>query len=90
MEFRADGRLGCPNDYEAFRAGLQPLLERIHHGAVRHVGKSPRRRAGSDHVFAECIDLRRRLQRAVEAEAYEEAARLRDELRQKEATDESG
>src|SRR5262245_38110990 len=29
MEFRAEGRLGCPHDYEAFRNGLQPLLERI-------------------------------------------------------------
>ena len=42
MEFRAQGRLGCPHDYDVFRAGIEPLLERIHR-AVRHVGKSPRR-----------------------------------------------
>ena len=36
------------------------------------------------------VDLRRQLRSAVEREAYEEAARLRDLLRQKEATDESG
>src|SRR6266576_1795280 len=27
VEFRAEGRLGCPDDYEAFRATLEPLLE---------------------------------------------------------------
>ncbi len=84
MEFRQQGRLGCPHDYAVFRAGLEPLLERIHR-AVRHVGKSPRRGAAARAEQAEVIELRRRLRRAVEAEAYEEAARLRDLLRLKEA-----
>ena len=38
----------------------------------------------------ELVGLRRQLQSAVAAEAYEEAARIRDLLRQKEATDEPG
>jgi protein arginine kinase activator len=88
MEFRNSGRLGCPNDYAVFRAGLAPLLDRIHR-AARHVGKSPRR-CRSTAQQAELVELRRRLRVAVETEAYEEAARLRDLLRQKEATDESG
>lgn len=88
MEFRAEGRLGCPNDYEVFRAGLEPLLQRIHR-ACKHAGKVPRhrRRAGFN---AELIDLRGQLRSAVEREAYEQAAQLRDLIRQKEATDESG
>jgi protein arginine kinase activator len=88
MEFRAQGRLGCPHDYAVFRKGLLPLLERIHR-RTRHVGKSPRRGASSRRQ-AELMDLRRRLREAVDAEAYEEAARYRDLLRKKEATDESG
>src|SRR5262249_48573506 len=84
MEFRAEGRLGCPNDYEVFRAGLQPLLQRIHR-AGRHVGKTPRRDPPSAARQVELIELRQRLQAAIEAEAYEEAARLRDLLRQKES-----
>jgi protein arginine kinase activator len=88
MEFRNSGRLGCPNDYDVFRAGLSPLLERIHRSR-RHVGKTPRR-PGDPIRLAAVADLRRRLQEAVEAEAFEEAARLRDLLREKEATDESG
>lgn len=89
MEFRAEGRLGCPNDYEVFRAGLEPLLQRIHRSG-KHVGKSPRRQPVSAARAAELMELRNQLRLAVEAEQYEEAARLRDLLRQKEAADESG
>jgi protein arginine kinase activator len=84
MEFRAQGRLGCPHDYEVFRTGLEPLLQRIHRH-VRHVGKSPRRAVLSPKRQAELVDLRQRLQNAVDREAYEEAAHLRDLLRKKEA-----
>jgi protein arginine kinase activator len=88
MEFRAQGRLGCPHDYDVFRGGLEPLLRRIHR-ADRHVGKAPRRRVDQTR-HAAILELRRQLQEAVQAEAYEEAARLRDLLRQKEAADEPG
>jgi len=89
MEFRAEGRLGCPHDYEVFRLGLEPLLQRIHR-AGRHVGKSPRHRGRNAAWHAEVVELRRRLRQAVEEERYEEAARLRDQLQEREATDESG
>jgi protein arginine kinase activator len=88
MEFRAAGRLGCPHDYNVFRAGLEPLLNRIHR-SERHVGKRPRRAVSLERQ-AELVELRQNLRAAIESEAYEEAARLRDLLRQKEATDESG
>jgi protein arginine kinase activator len=89
MEFRAAGRLGCPHDYEVFRAGLEPLLQRIHR-ASRHTGKSPQHHRLSAAGQKELVELRSRLRAAVDGEAYEEAARLRDLIRQKEATDESG
>ena len=89
MEFRAEGRLGCPHDYDVFRAGLEPLLKRIHR-SIRHAGKKPRHREATAGVQQEWVELRRQLREAVDAEQYEEAARLRDLLRQKEATDESG
>jgi protein arginine kinase activator len=89
MEFRAEGRLGCPHDYQAFRVGLEPLLQRIHR-AGRHVGKVPRCWPNSAALAAELMELRGKLRVAIDAEVYEEAARLRDLIRQKEATDESG
>jgi protein arginine kinase activator len=89
MEFKAEGRLGCPHDYTVFRDALLPLLERIHR-ATRHRGKIPPGATKHAAVAAELRDLRLALRRAVDAEAYEEAARLRDLIKQKEAVDEPG
>ena len=80
-EFRSSGRLGCPHDYEAFREELVPLLENIH-GETRHVGKTPRRQPQARQVRAELTQLRKQLQQAVTRENYEEAAKLRDQIRQ--------
>jgi protein arginine kinase activator len=89
MEFKAAGRLGCPHDYSVFRSALLPLLERIHR-SVRHCGKVPANAGRHTAVQDELRELRQSLRRAVEAEAYEEAARLRDAIKQKEAADEHG
>ncbi len=80
-EFRSQGRLGCPHDYEAFRTGLLPLLERIHRKTV-HIGKRPKQRPKA--TFAEVLELRQQLREAINQEAYERAAQLRDLIRQKE------
>jgi protein arginine kinase activator len=80
MEYRAGGRLGCPNDYTVFSRGLLPLLSRAHE-ATRHVGKVARQRPAA----ADRLRLRTRLRDAVAREDYEEAARLRDQLRLKDA-----
>jgi protein arginine kinase activator len=85
-EFRATGRLGCPAEYDAFRPALEPLLARIHR-ADAHAGKTPR--AVRTARRADRLDeLRRRMAAAARAEDYEEAARLRDAIRQEEAADE--
>ncbi len=84
MEFRSEGRLGCPHDYEVFRSGLLPLLQRIHR-SEQHVGKSPRRRRSSAGQ-RELLELRRQLHDAIQSEAYERAAELRDLIRHKETT----
>ncbi len=88
MEFRGEGRLGCPGDYVLFRAGLEPILQRVHR-STRHVGKVPRRRRTPERE-SELLELRQQLRRAIETEAYEEAARLRDMIREKEASDAPG
>lgn len=83
MQFRANGRLGCPRDYDVFRAGLEPLLLRVHR-STQHAGKVPKNRHRNGPLQAERIELQRQLRAAIEAEQYEEAARLRDLIRQKE------
>ncbi len=81
VEFRNSGRLGCPHDYEEFRDELATLLENIH-GETRHCGKSPRRLPQSKQTQSELVQLRKQLQQAVTREAYEDAARLRDRIRE--------
>jgi len=80
LEFRKSGRLGCPYDYEGFRDELMPLLESIH-GETRHSGKVPKRAPRNTQQQTTLIQLRNELKRAVVAEDYETAARLRDKIR---------
>jgi len=80
-EFRRQGQLGCPNDYDAFSEALVPLLERAQEGATQHVGKVPAR-AGKDQRKQNAIlRLRAQLRGAIAAERYEEAAELRDRIK---------
>jgi protein arginine kinase activator len=79
-EFRNNGRLGCPNDYEVFREELIPLFENIH-GETEHKGKMPRRQPRSAPARTEMAQLRKQLQQAVTREDYEEAARIRDKIK---------
>jgi protein arginine kinase activator len=80
MEFRQKGRLGCPKDYEVFGAHLRDLLERIH-GASRHVGRVPGLDEAAMARMQRVTELQRALEGAIRDEAYEAAAKLRDELR---------
>ena len=81
VEFRNSGRLGCPHDYDAFREELLPLLESIH-GDVKHAGKAPRKTPKAKSGPSELSHLRKKLAKAVADEAYEDAARLRDKIKE--------
>lgn len=83
-EFKQGGLLGCEHDYTQFEKELTPLLQRAHEGATHHLGKVPVRRGGSGVPMkrqADLARLRKELQRAVEGEDYEKAARLRDQIK---------
>ncbi|MFQ5501323.1 MAG: UvrB/UvrC motif-containing protein [Phycisphaerae bacterium] len=82
VEFRNTGLLGCPNDYDAFDQALVPLIERAHQGASHHIGKIPRRLGAPRAAENDLIRLRRELDHAVDAEQFEQAARIRDHIRQ--------
>ncbi|MEK7822086.1 MAG: hypothetical protein A3D89_05905 [Planctomycetes bacterium RIFCSPHIGHO2_02_FULL_52_58] len=79
LEFRSKGRLGCPMDYTAFKKGLVPLLEKMH-GASQHIGKVPSRAGKELVVKNEVLQLRKELDKAVEKEDYEKAAKIRDRI----------
>ncbi len=84
-DFRRLGRLGCSQCYEVFQASLEPLLKKIH-GATQHIGKGPV--SGGDELKSKkkLQDLHLRLQKAIQTEAFEEAAKIRDEIKKFEKT----
>lgn len=92
-EIARTGRLGCEHCYETFRSQLLPVIQKIH-GSAHHIGKRP----GSSalRVVPEAGKLqevkqspleekKRELQKAIEAQAFERAAVLRDEIKEMEA-----
>jgi protein arginine kinase activator len=88
-EFRQNGMFGCEHDYEQFEKDLTPLLKTAHEGATHHTGKIPIRAGGVPaarprKALADVNRLKKELQRAVEQENYEQAAKLRDQIRQAE------
>ncbi len=77
VDFKKTGRLGCPACYEAFEDQLSPLL-RVMHRHEQHKGKIPEREREHVQSSNELKVLKERLDKAIEDENYEEAARLRD------------
>jgi protein arginine kinase activator len=75
-DFKKTSLLGCQDCYESFAEELEPLLAAMHRRPL-HVGKVP----ASDRLAAETAELQRKLEAAVGAQNFEEAARLRDAMR---------
>ncbi len=80
-DFKKIGRLGCGECYTAFKKYLGPLLKRIH-GLSQHAGKSPLKITRSLKKKIDSQGLRERLQKAIETEAFEEAAGIRDQIKE--------
>lgn len=75
------GKLGCADCYQAFDQTLEPTLRRIH-GNSQHIGKVPARGGGKVLLKKKIDELKTQLQEAVAAEQYEEAAEIRDSIKE--------
>ena len=80
-EFRKKGVMGCPKDYEFFSEQLKPILEASHSGGTKHQGKVPDKLDAGLDKQAELELLNDKLEAAVDAEDYEAAATLRDQIK---------
>ncbi len=85
QDFRASGRVGCARCWTTFERPLKDLLRRLH-GATRHTGEGYTDASARPLTENEARDrkrdaLREDLRLAVEAEQFERAAELRDQLR---------
>ncbi|MDP6685326.1 MAG: UvrB/UvrC motif-containing protein, partial [Candidatus Omnitrophota bacterium] len=86
-DFKKVGRLGCGECYTAFKEVLLPLLKRIH-GSTQHYGKAPQNfQKPKPSIPAPSKsknglqELKDKLQKAIQNEEFEEAAKLRDKIR---------
>ncbi len=80
-DFKKAGRLGCPACYETFAEPLESLLKTMHKG-TRHVGKVPEALRQTRDLSDRLKQLQKKLTKAIAAEDFEEAAILRDEIKQ--------
>lgn len=78
-DYQRSGLFGCPECYRAFRLVLVPLTKRIQ-GNVQHVGKIPIKLERVHRFQRKKQLLQSALKDAVQKEAYEKAAELRDQI----------
>ena len=83
-DFKKTGRLGCSTCYTVFAEPLEGMLKQMHKG-TQHVGKVPKALRAKLDITKQRDSLAEQLQKAIETENYEEAARLRDQLKELES-----
>jgi protein arginine kinase activator len=82
-EFKKTGRLGCSTCWETFETGLASLLKAMHKGD-HHIGKVPAKAVHTLALSGKIQELSEQLEKAVREEKYEDAAQIRDEIREME------
>ena len=76
------GKVGCAECYNTFSTELMPYLKRVH-GSTKHIGKIPSRASVTKKTDKDNIDeLRALLSRLVGEEKYEQAAVVRDKIKE--------
>ena len=99
-DFQKNGLLGCSECYNHFADVLPPLLRRLH-GQSEHIGKKPYSSAPAvkpqtpspasaeeKAPQTELEKLQQQMREAIDSENFEEAARLRDEIKALKAKEE--
>jgi protein arginine kinase activator len=76
-EFKRSGRFGCSKCVNAFESYIKKLIKQIQQ-SDKHIG---RRLTPGEKKGIEVFKLRQELKKALENEAYEEAAKIRDRLK---------
>lgn len=81
------GKIGCSDCYRKFYDRLLPSLQRIH-GKIKHTGKSamvPHVETSKELKISPVAKLREDLDKAVKEQRFEDAAVIRDKIKELEA-----
>lgn len=81
-DFQRIGKFGCAQCYESFKPKLNAVFRRVHSGNTKHNGKIPKRKGGNLHLKKEIAIYRDYLNQLINDENFEEAAVIRDKIKQ--------
>tara|TARA_S200000501_G_C20688576_1_gene684055 strand:+ start:172 stop:693 length:522 start_codon:yes stop_codon:yes gene_type:complete len=79
-EFSKKARLGCPNCYLTFSAELKTITQAMHH-SMNHIGKIPNQQISQIKISQQINSLKKQIKTAIKKEDYEEAAEIRDKIK---------
>ena len=89
-DFIETGKFGCDNCYRAFEQRIGPILKRLH-GNSNYVGRSVKKISAKNEInkTKEKLDsknekieqLKKELKQKIKEEKYEDAAKIRDEIK---------
>ena len=89
-DFIETGMFGCSDCYDTFRAPIDSLLKNLH-GTANHIGRGSNSKtkgikieSNNKSVKDKKTDLQKELEKAIKEERYEDAAKIRDELKKEE------
>lgn len=75
------GKVGCASCYQNFYEKLKPSIQRIH-GNTHHIGKLSRSVGSEVRLKNEIDNLKKELNLAIKNQEFEEAAKLRDKIKE--------
>lgn len=91
-KFIDTGKFGCDNCYSVFEQRIDPILKRLH-GNNRYIGRNIKNQSAQNNIPKENISkkeetkldkiskLKAELKQKIKEEKYEEAAKIRDEIK---------
>lgn len=96
-EFLNDGKFGCDRCYEVFEPNIDSIFKRLH-GSNRHIGRKKYKKIDyKENNRVEKVEenktdnklekLKNKIKKLIREEKYEEAAKVRDEIRKLEKKD---
>ncbi|MCI8999988.1 MAG: hypothetical protein HFJ26_03470 [Clostridia bacterium] len=90
-EFMKEGKFGCANCYDTFLNKIDPILKNLH-ASNQHVGrkgkitkpelnKEKMQKEETKNTNSKTDELKEQLKQAIKEERYEDAAKIRDEIK---------
>ena len=80
-DYKKGTLLGCPECYESFSNELHGVIKRVQNNKTEHIGRCPSLLGEASERELLIRNLKQQLNDAVQSEAYERAAVIRDQLK---------